>query len=76
VYADNLIPIIRPVPYFCSGATISRAVPRFFNVRDPRISIDRQLREASPQLYKSWTKEKTTMLQDQSSPIWSVALSN
>jgi hypothetical protein len=32
--------------------------------RDPRISIDNRLREASPQIYKSHTKAKTVMLEN------------
>jgi hypothetical protein len=56
--------MIRDVPCFCSGATISTATPRFFNSRDPRISIDNELREASPQIYKSHTTEKTMMLEN------------
>jgi hypothetical protein len=63
MYSDNLKPIIRPVPCFYSGATISTAIPRFFNSPDPRLSIDKQLREASAQAYKSHTKEKTMMLE-------------
>jgi hypothetical protein len=55
----------RRVPCFCSGATISTAIPRFFNSRDPRISIGNQLREASPQIYKSRTKEKIMMLENE-----------
>jgi hypothetical protein len=62
--SDNLNPIIRPVPCFCSGTTISTVIPRFFNSQDPRISIDNQLREASPQIYKSRTREKTMMLEN------------
>jgi hypothetical protein len=64
MYPDNLNPIVRPVPCFCSGATISTTIPRFFNSRDPRISIDNQLREASSQIYKSHTKEKTMILEN------------
>jgi hypothetical protein len=64
MYSDHLNPIIRPVPCFCSGATIFTALARFFNSRHPRISMDNQLREASPQICKSRTKEKTMMLEN------------
>jgi hypothetical protein len=56
-----LNPVIRPVPGFYSGATISMAFPRSFNSHDPRISIDNQFRETSPQSYESQPKEKTIL---------------
>jgi hypothetical protein len=64
MYSDNLNPIIRPVPCFCSGATISTAIHGFFNSHDARISIDNQLREANPQIYKSHTTEKTMIVEN------------
>jgi hypothetical protein len=51
---------------------ISRAVPQIFNVRDPHISIDSYLREASPQIYELRPKEKTIMFQNHESLITTV----